>query len=126
MRDKMFAVAEEGIRSGELIPVEPSQLLYAALGSNVFYFLSAPMIHLITETDPLQPAALELRRKAAIEFLGQAFFMDRAHGARVAARVLAETPMPRRIEPPPGLPSPLNASGENLAINTSARQGEDS
>jgi hypothetical protein len=38
--------------------------------------------------------ALEFRRKVAIEFLGQAIFIDREHGARVAARVLATTPMP--------------------------------
>jgi TetR/AcrR family transcriptional regulator len=98
MGDKMFALAEEGIRSGELVPVEPTQLLYAALGPNVFYFLSAPMMRLISEKDALEPDALAFRRKATIEFLGQAFFMDRAYGACVAARVLADTPMPELDE----------------------------
>jgi hypothetical protein len=37
---------------------------------------------------------LEQRRKKAIEFIGQAIFINREQGARVAARVLAETPMP--------------------------------
>ena len=97
MGDKMVAVAEEGIRSGELIPVESSQLIYAALGPNVFYFLSAPMMRLVAEGDPFHPAALEFRRKAAVDYLGQAIFMDREHGARVAARVLAATPMPPSI-----------------------------
>jgi TetR/AcrR family transcriptional regulator len=92
--DRMLAVAEEGIRSGELIPVESSQVIYAALGPNVFYFLSSPMMRLIGETNPFEPAALEFRRKAAVEFLGQAIFIDREHGARVAARVLESTPMP--------------------------------
>ncbi|MGP8175550.1 MAG: TetR/AcrR family transcriptional regulator [Terracidiphilus sp.] len=102
--DKMLAVAEEGIRSGELIPVESSQVIYAALGPNVFYFLSAPM-RLIAETNPFEPAALEFRRKAAVEFLGQAIFIDREHGARVAARVLASTPMPPSTGTErPGLP----------------------
>ena len=95
--DRMLAVAEEGIRSGELIPVESSQLIYAALGPNVFYFLSAPMMRLVAEGDPFHPAALEFRRKAAVDYLGQAIFMDREHGARVAARVLAATPMPPSI-----------------------------
>ena len=110
--DKMLAVAEEGIRSGELIPVESSQVIYAALGPNVFYFLSAPMMRLIAETNPIERAALEFRRKAAIEYLGQSIFVDRAHGARVAARVLAATPMP------PASEIKLSAI-ENAEINTS-------
>jgi TetR/AcrR family transcriptional regulator len=94
---KMLSVAEEGIRSGELIQVEATQVTYAALGANVFYFLSAPMMRLIDGADPLEPAALEFRRKAAIEYLGQAIFVDRKYGAAVAKRVLASTPMPESI-----------------------------
>jgi len=101
MGDRMLAVAEEGIRAGELIAVESSQLLYAVIGPNVFYFLSAPLMRLIVEADLLLPAALEFRRRAAIEYLGLALFIDRDHGARLAAKVLAETPMPQ----PVGLPS---------------------
>jgi len=95
--NKMLSVAEEGIRSGELIQVEATQVTYAALGANVFYFLSAPMMRLIDGADPLEPAALEFRRKVAIEYLGQAIFVDREYGAAVAQRVLASTPMPERI-----------------------------
>lgn len=100
MGERMLAVAEEGIRTGELIPVESSQVMYAVIGPNVFYFLSAHMMQLIVEADLLQPAALEFRRRAAVEYLGQSLFMDRAHGAKLAARVLADTPMPQRIELP--------------------------
>jgi len=98
MGDKILAVAEEGIRSGELIQVESSQIIYSTLGPNVFYFLSAPMMKLITETDVYHVSALEFRRKAAIEYLGQALFIDRAYGAQVAERVLAATPMPHGSE----------------------------
>jgi TetR/AcrR family transcriptional regulator len=94
LADSMRAVAEEGIGSGELIPVESSQVMYATLGPNIFYFLSAPMMQLIAETDPFDRSALEFRRRSAIEYLGQSLFMDREAGSRVAARVLAETPMP--------------------------------
>jgi TetR/AcrR family transcriptional regulator len=100
MGEKTLAVVEEGIRSGELIPVESSQVMYAALGANVFYFLSAPMMRLIAGGDPMERSALEFRRKVAVEYLGQAIFIDREHGAQAAARVLADTPMPERIEPP--------------------------
>lgn len=100
MGEKMLAVAEEGIRSSELVPVEGSQLIYAVLGPNVFYFLSAPMMRLIADMEPFEHSALEFRRKAAVEYLGQTIFIDRENGARAAARVLADTPMPEHIDPP--------------------------
>jgi TetR/AcrR family transcriptional regulator len=94
MWDRLEEVLEEGIASGELIHADPAQIRYAALGANLFYFLSAPLTRLVRHIDPLERVELELRRKAAIEYLGQAIFMDREHGARVAERVLVETPMP--------------------------------
>lgn len=94
MGDKMLSVVKEGIQAGELIDVETTQITYAALGANVFYFLSAPMMQVIGGTNPLDPAALKFRRRVAIEFLGQAIFTNREQGARVATRVLADTPMP--------------------------------
>ena len=94
---KVRIVLEEGIAAGELIPAEWMQMVYAGLGANVFYFLSAPMTRLTQGFDPLEPAALEFRRKAAIEYLGQSLFVDRKYGAEVAARVLASTPMPQTV-----------------------------
>jgi TetR/AcrR family transcriptional regulator len=91
---KVDQVLEEGIRSGELIQVDPTQMRYAALGANVFYFLSAPLARLAYGSDPLALDELAVRRKAVMEFLGQAIFVDRERGARVAARVLAAVPMP--------------------------------
>ena len=87
-------VVESGAASGELISVEWTQMLYAALGANIFYYLSAPLIGLALGFEPLDRGALAFRRKAAIEYLGQAIFVDREHGARVAALVLDSTPMP--------------------------------
>ena len=94
MWEKLEEVLKEGIRSGELISVDPSQMRYAVLGANLNYFLSAPLTRLTLGTDPLERSELEHRRKSAVEYLGQAIFIDRDHGARVAERVLAETPMP--------------------------------
>jgi TetR/AcrR family transcriptional regulator len=94
MWDKLEEVLEEGIASGELIRVDPAQMRYASLGANVFYFLSAPLTRLTFGKEPLSRRELALRRHKTIEFLGQAIFVDRRHGARVAARVLAATPMP--------------------------------
>ena len=40
---KVDELLENGIASGELIAVDPQQIRYAALGANVFYFLTAPL-----------------------------------------------------------------------------------
>ena len=88
------SMAREGIESGELIQADWLQIHLATLGANVFYFLSAPVWRIVTSTEPFAPEALAARRKALVEFLGQAIFTDRQRGAALAAQVLDETPMP--------------------------------
>jgi TetR/AcrR family transcriptional regulator len=90
---KMEEVVREGIRTAELCDVDWMQILYAAMGANVFFFLSAPIMREAVPFEPFEPSALRDRRNAAIEFLGIALFRDRTHGAKVARKVLAETPM---------------------------------
>jgi TetR/AcrR family transcriptional regulator len=92
------SMVREGIASGELIDVEWLQVLLAALGGNVFYFLSAPVWRLIMPFEPFDTEVLRARRVALVEFLGQALFQDRKHGAELAAKVLADTPMPELSE----------------------------
>src|SRR6185312_381707 len=41
MLERMKNLVKEGVRSGELLPVDWLQVLYSAFGANVFYFLSA-------------------------------------------------------------------------------------
>ena len=88
------SMVREGIASGELIDADWMQIQLASLGANVFYFLSAPVWRLILAQEPFTPEALASRRKAILDFLGQAIFQDRKHGAAIAARVFADTPMP--------------------------------
>jgi len=95
LMDRTQQVLEEGIASGELVETDPAQIFYAALGANVFYFLSAPLMRVIRGTDPLERTELEFRRASAIDYLGLALFTDRKHGMKVAKRVLAAIPMPR-------------------------------
>jgi TetR/AcrR family transcriptional regulator len=92
------SMAREGIEGGELIEADWMQILFAGLGANVFYFLSAPMWRLVMNEDMLSREALAARRKALLEFLGQAIFKDRKHGAEMAALVFADSPMPD-VEP---------------------------
>jgi TetR/AcrR family transcriptional regulator len=92
--EKLQQAVAEGIRTGELCETEPLQVMYSMFGANVFYFLSAPLMQLALPFKPFDPKALKLRRKAAVQFLGMALFTDRAHGAKLANRVLADMPMP--------------------------------
>ncbi len=91
---RLREVVAEGSSTGELIRVDELQIMYAALGANVFYFLSAPVMGMLMEFDPFERSVMKFRRKAAVEYLGQTIFADREHGAQVAARVLAAVPMP--------------------------------
>ncbi len=88
------SLVREGMASGELVEVEWLQMVLAALGGNVFYFLSAPVWRLIMPFEPFDPEVLQARRVALVEFLGKAIFVDRKHGAELAAKVLKDTPMP--------------------------------
>jgi TetR/AcrR family transcriptional regulator len=93
--EKLQRAVTDGIRTGELCDVDSLQVMYSIFGANVFYFLSAPMMQLALPFKPFEPKVLKLRREAAVRFLGVALFTDRAHGARLANRVLANMPMPR-------------------------------
>jgi TetR/AcrR family transcriptional regulator len=88
------AMVREGIEAGELIQADWMQIHLATLGANVFYFLSAPVWRLLQQPEPFSPEALSARRTALVEFLGQAIFIDRQSGTELAARVLADTPLP--------------------------------
>ena len=88
------SMVREGIASGELIDADWMQIQLATLGANVMYFMSAPIWRILLGDDPLTAEAIGIRRKVLVDFLGQAIFKDRQHGAEVAARVFADTPMP--------------------------------
>jgi TetR/AcrR family transcriptional regulator len=92
---KLQEAIHDGIQTGELCQVDWLQVVYSVLGANVLYFLSAPMMRLMLPFDPIAPAAIASRRKAAAQYIGNALFVDRAHGARLVKRVLADMPMPK-------------------------------
>jgi TetR/AcrR family transcriptional regulator len=99
MFTRALAIAGEGIGAGELVDVDSMQMMYAALGANVFFFLSAPMVRLLSSLDPMSHDAIAQRRTRAIEFLGQTLFIDRKRGARLAQAVLAAMPIPEIAVP---------------------------
>ncbi|HUY94446.1 MAG TPA: TetR/AcrR family transcriptional regulator [Terracidiphilus sp.] len=88
------ALVREGVGSGELVPLDWFQIHLGSLGANVFYFLSAPVWRMILDRDPFERTELEARRRGLLEFMGQAIFRDRNHGAELAVKVLGDSPMP--------------------------------
>ena len=94
MQAMQQSMVREGIVSGELIDADWMQIHLSTLGANVFYFLAAPVWRLLMDFEPFAPEVLEARRRAMVGFLGQTVFIDRAHGAELAEKVLADTPMP--------------------------------
>ncbi len=92
---KLEEAVHDGIKAGELCQVDWLQVVYSVLGANVLYFLSAPMMRLMLPFNPMDPAAIESRRRAAVQYLGNTLFVDRAHGGRLVKRVLADMPMPK-------------------------------
>jgi TetR/AcrR family transcriptional regulator len=106
MQAMQQSMVREGIVSGELINADWMQIHLSTLGANVFYFLAAPVWRLLMDFDPFAPEVLAARRRSMVEFLGQTVFVDRAHGAELAAKVLDDTPMPE-------LPSTRHFVGRN-------------
>jgi len=94
LMESFHVVLAEGVATGELIDADPMQIYYSALGSNVFYFLSAPVIGMVMKNNLLEPAGLEKQRRQTMEFLGQSIFVDRAKGMELAHWVLEQNPMP--------------------------------
>jgi TetR/AcrR family transcriptional regulator len=92
--EKLREAVDEGIASHEICEVDWLQIVYSIFGANVFYFLSAPLMQLALPFKPFTLSSLKERRKAAMQFLGNALFTDRAHGTKLANRILADTPMP--------------------------------
>lgn len=94
LQNLFLSIVQEGIAFDELIEVDGMQMILAALGGNVFYFLSAPVWRLSMSFEPFDRKVLAARRAALLDFLGKAVFRDRERGAELAARVLADSPLP--------------------------------
>lgn len=91
---RMQAVIEEGIGTGELCEIDWLQVLYSSFGANIMYRLSAPMMRVALPVETTDRLAPDVRRKAALEVLGQCLFSDRNHGLKLAQHVLASSPSP--------------------------------
>ena len=70
----------EGIATGELIAAEWLQIVMAALGGNIVYFMSSPVWRLLLPYEPWRRCA-EDTKGVVVEFLGKRFSWT-GHAAR--------------------------------------------
>lgn len=87
-------VLEEGMASGELRRQEPGPVLMALTGTNVFYFIAAPVFRELTGKDPRDPAMLIRQRAALLDLAATALFSEPGRGRDAALRIQAGPPRP--------------------------------
>ena len=86
---RLVATLNEGIRCGAFRGIDPAQFIPSMLGTIVFYFAAAPVMHRLRGEDPLSSAAIAARRAAVLDQIAAALFADRETGLRLAVRISA-------------------------------------
>ena len=81
--EKLVKTFEAGIASGEFRKVDPVQFLPSIVGMCVHYFISAPVVRIFLDADPLLPEYVAARKAAVLDVVAAALFVDREHGARI-------------------------------------------
>jgi TetR/AcrR family transcriptional regulator len=98
---RLEQLAQEGVRSGELVAMHGAYIGQTLAAHTVFYFASAPISQVITGRDPLSSAAIRRQCFSILELFANAFFVDREHGYRVARKVFEAPELPRKREASP-------------------------
>jgi TetR/AcrR family transcriptional regulator len=75
------ALLKEGAQSGDFRPVDPIHFVPSMISVIVFHFNTAPILKLMTGTDPMSAERLAERRAAVLDFISAALF-TRAEGER--------------------------------------------
>ncbi len=72
---------EAGAKSGDFRPVDPLHFIPSMISVIVFYFNTAPIMKLMTGSDPMSPARLAERRAAVLDFISAALLVpEKARG----------------------------------------------
>jgi TetR/AcrR family transcriptional regulator len=78
---RLTGLIEDGVASGEFRKVDAHQTVFTLVGMTVFYFASAPVMSRVVGHNALSAGALEIRRRALIDFLEHGL-MRRQTGSR--------------------------------------------
>ena len=76
LQRRLVQVLAQGIESGEFRRVNPLHFVLSMVAMNVFYFASAPVIAMITASNPLQPKRIAERRAAVLDLISAALFIS--------------------------------------------------
>jgi len=78
-------IIANGIEQGQFRPVDPRHTTLSIAAIVIFYFMSAPVLRLLTGSDPYSERALEERRAAIHDFIASSLFLRRERRNAAAA-----------------------------------------
>src|SRR6266700_7193740 len=78
---ELSALLKQGEESGDFRRVNPIHFIPSMISAIVFYFTTAPIMILMTGSDPMSPKRLAERRAAVVDFISAALFVPQ-EGAR--------------------------------------------
>lgn len=74
---EISGVLKEGIANGDFRKVDPMHFIPSMVSVIVFFFTSAPVMKVMTGTDPMSPEHMAKRRAAVVDFICAALFKSR-------------------------------------------------
>ena len=78
---EISTLLEAGAKSGDFRQVDPLHFIPSMISVIVFYFNTAPIMKLMTGSDPMSPARLAERRAAVLDFISAALLVpEKARG----------------------------------------------
>lgn len=82
---RLTQVILEGQARGDFRPGDPQQLVLSIIAVIIFYFINAPVMRMVSGTDPMSPERIAERRAAVLDFISAALFRHdlKKEGARL-------------------------------------------
>jgi TetR/AcrR family transcriptional regulator len=78
---ELSALLKTGAQRGDFRQVDPVHFIPSMISVIVFYFNTAPIMKLMTGSDPMSPSRLSERRAAVLDFISAALFVpEKARG----------------------------------------------
>jgi len=74
LADRLAEVIRQGIRSGEFRRVDPEHAVISMVALTRFHFAVAPIVRVVTGSDPYAPENIRRRRSEVLEFVRYGLF----------------------------------------------------
>jgi TetR/AcrR family transcriptional regulator len=83
---ELASLLKEGAASGDFRRVDPIHFIPSMIAVITFYFITAPIMKVMTGFDPMSPARIAERRAAVIDFVSAALFTRNKENANERAQ----------------------------------------